>query len=373
MPSRATVAALAIPALLFVFHETKTRAVPADATARSGSLRAVAPMLEPRSGHAAVLLANGNVLLVGGMRRNQDFYKSAELFDPATQKFAATGSLALARVGPAAVRLPSGKVLVVGGWSGHATTDSAEMYDPTSGKFSDAGRMTAKRGRPEATLLPTGDVLIAGGSDSDAPSGVATAELFHPATGKFEAVGSMHAGRVSHSMTLLRDGRVLVAGGRGEEVNASAEIYDPMRKAFALTGSMITPRYKHAAGVLPDGRVVVAGGSGPLDWKGQLASAEIYDPKSGTFSATGPLSDARYKLPDEAPALPDGSLLFAGGSATMDVYEPATGTFVALADHLPDARHFMTETKLADGGVLLTGGYVTDDRATDAAYIYQPQ
>ena len=48
-------------------------------------------MLEPRSGHSATLLLNGKVLIAGGMRRNQDFYRSAELYDPATGKFQADG------------------------------------------------------------------------------------------------------------------------------------------------------------------------------------------------------------------------------------------------------------------------------------------
>src|ERR1700761_3366625 len=232
MSSRVIATMLAVPALVFALHATKTSAVPVDTSARGGSLRAVAPMLEPRSGHAAVLLTNGKVLVVGGMRRNQDFYKSAELFDPATEKFSATGSMALARVGPAAVRLPSGQVLVVGGYVGHSVTDVAEIYDPATGKFSDAGRMTQKRGRPAVTLLTTGDVLITGGSENDAPGGVASAELFHSATGKFEAVAPMHAGRVSHTSILLTDGRVLICGGRGDEVTASAELYDPASKTF---------------------------------------------------------------------------------------------------------------------------------------------
>jgi hypothetical protein len=376
MLSRVIVAAVAIPTLVFAFHEMKLgpasdAALALERPATLGSLHAVSPMLEPRSGHAAALLKNGQVLIVGGMRRNQDFYRSAELYDPATEKFSSTGSMALARVGPAAVRLPSGRVLVIGGYVGHSVTDVAELYDPATGKFSDAGRMTEKRGRPAVTLLTTGDVLITGGSDSDAPGGVASAELLHSATGKFEVVAPMHAGRVSHTAIRLLDGRVLICGGRGDEVTASAELYDPASKTFTATGKMITPRYKHSAGMLPDGRVLVAGGSGPLDWTGQLSSAEIYNPRTGAFTETAALTDPRYKLPDEAPALPDGSLLFAGGSLTVDVYEPATGKFVALADRMPDARHFMTETKLADGAVLLTGGYVNDDRATGAAYVFR--
>jgi hypothetical protein len=181
----------------------------------------------------------------------------------------------------------------------------------------------------------------------------------------------MHAGRLSHTSTLLPDGRVLITGGRGEKVNSSAEIYDPAGKTFTLTGDMITPRYKHAAGIVPDGRVLVAGGSGPGDWHDQLASAEIYDLGTGKFTAAAELTGVRYKLPDEVPSLADGSLLFAGGSRTLDVYDPGAKKFLPVADRLPDARHFMSETKLADGAVLLTGGYPEDDKSTAAAYLYR--
>lgn len=61
------------------------------AVSPAGSVVLAAPMLEPRSGHTATLLPDGKVLIAGGMRRNQDFYRSAELFDPATGKFEATG------------------------------------------------------------------------------------------------------------------------------------------------------------------------------------------------------------------------------------------------------------------------------------------
>jgi len=377
MLSRWIIAAAAVPAVIVGLHigspglPSSVPAAPDREIVARGSLHTVSPMLDPRSGHAAVLLANGKVLIVGGMRRNQDFYRSAELYDPTTQRFSATGSLTIGRVGLAAVRLPSGKVLVTGGWTGHDTTDEAEVYDPATGIFADAGRMTTKRGRPETTLLPTGDVLITGGADHDSPGGIASAELYHPASGKFESIAPMHAGRLSHTATLMPDGRVLITGGRGEKVNSSAEIYDPAGKTFTQTGDMITPRYKHAAGILPDGRVLVAGGSGPGDWHNQLASAEIYDLRTGKFTATAELTDVRFKLPDEAPSLADGSLLFAGGSRTLDVYDPATKKFLPVADRLPDARHFMTETKLADGAVLLTGGYAEDDRSTAAAYVYQ--
>jgi len=341
--------------------------------AAAGSLSAAGQMLEPRSGHAATLLPDGKVLIAGGMRRNQDFYKSAELYDPATGKFQLTGEMNERRVSPVAVLLRSGKVLIAGGWVGRGCTDSAELYDPATGKFTALpARMTTQRGDSSGTLLPDGDVLIAGGADHDSPGGVASAELFHAATMTFHAVAPMHFARVSHTATLLRDGQVLIAGGRGDKVQAAAEIYDPKTARFVVTGDLLTPRYKHTAGLLPDGRVLIAGGSDERDWRGTMNSAEIYDPHTGKFTATSPLNDSRFKLPDEAVQLASGKLLVAGGSREVEVFDPASGKFLVAAGQMNDARHFMSETRLKDGSVLLAGGYPDNDQATSQAWVYRP-
>jgi Kelch motif/Galactose oxidase, central domain len=354
-----------------------TAALGAWASARpssqAGSVAAAGEMVEPRSGHTATLLSDGKVLIAGGMRRNQDFYKSAEVYDPATGKFRPTGEMNERRVGHVAVLLRSGKVLIAGGFAGHATTDSAELYDPASGKFATiAGKMTARRGDPSATLLAGGDVLIAGGADRDTPGGISSAEVFHAASMTFQTVGPMHFARISHTSTLLDDGRVLIVGGRGERVNASAEIYDPKTARFTETGSLATARYKHTAGLLPDGRVLIAGGSDERDWHGTLNSAEIYDPRSGKFTATSSMNDSRFKLPHEAVALPSGKLLIAGGSRRVEVFDPASAKFAVAPEQMSDARHFMTETKLPDGSVLLAGGYPDNDQATAQTWIYRP-
>src|SRR5580704_7729167 len=176
---------------------------------------AAAIFIASLASYAHVALVVAPIRSAGGMRRNQDFYRSAEIFDPANNQFHRVGDMSLARVGPAAVLLSSGKVLILGGWIGHDTTDGVEEYDPATKKFAVLGKMTVKRARPSATLLGDGDVLIAGGGDSDGAGGVATAELYHPATRTFEALPSMHDGRISHTATLLNDGRVLIVGGRG--------------------------------------------------------------------------------------------------------------------------------------------------------------
>ena len=348
-----------------------SRTVVADA-ARVGSVIPAAPMLEPRSGHTATLLPDGKVLIAGGMRRNQDFYRSAEVYDPRTGKFQPTGQMSVARVGHVAVLLPSGKVLIAGGWVGRGCTDSAELYDPLTGTFRVTAQMTTRRGQPSATLLANGDVLIAGGADHDTPGGIALAEVFHTATLTFEPVGSMHYARISHTATLLNDGHVLIAGGRGESVTATAELYDPKTREFIQTGSLLTARYKHTSGLLPDGTVLIAGGSDDRDWKGTMSSAEIYNPRTARFTATSPMNDSRFKLPEAAVELASGQLLIAGGSEQVETYNPETGMFLLASGQLSDAWHFITETRLKDGRVLLAGGYADNDQGTTQTWIYRP-
>lgn len=362
--------------LLFVAFAMSILAVGASrngpAAGRVGSVTPSAQMLQPRSGHTATLLPDGKVLIAGGMRRNQDFYRSAELYDPATHSFHAAGDMSIARVGHTATLLRSGKVLIAGGWIGHGCTDSAELYDPASGKFTAISSMKARRGNPIATLLPNDDVLITGGADHDSPGGISSAEVFHASTLTFEAVGPMHEARVSHTATLLNDGRVLIVGGRGDAVTASAELFDPKTRQFTLTGNLVTARYKHTAGLLPDGRVLIAGGSDERDWHGTMSSAEIYDPRTGKFTPTSSLHDSRFKLPEVAVQIVSGQLLIAGGSKDLEIYDPASNQFLLASGQMNDARHFMTATKLNDGTVLLAGGYPDNPEATAQTWIYRP-
>lgn len=346
---------------------------PLKRTIAAGSLVRGSEMQAPRSGHTATLLLDGRVLIAGGMRRNQEFFRTAELFDPTNGKFELTGEMLVARVGHAAVLLRSGKVLIAGGWIGHGTTDEAELYDPATGKFTAIAHMTMKRGGPQMTMLRDGNVLVTGGAGDNDGSGssIVTAEIFDSATQTFHGTGAMHHARLSDTATLLPDGRVLVVGGRGSEVSASAEIYDPQSGMFRETGRMITARYKHTAGLLPDGRVLIAGGSDERDWHGTLSSAEIYDPRRETFSSAATLNDARFKLP-AAVQLRSGQLLVAGGDPRAEVFDTRTGKFMVVAGVMSDARHFMTETLLSDGSVLLAGGYAFTPEATTQTWIYRP-
>ncbi len=88
--------------------------------------------------------------------------------------------------------------------------------------------------------------------------------------------------------------------------------------------------------------------------------------------AVSPMNDSRFKLPDEAVQLPSGKLLIAGGSTDVEIFDPVSGKFLLAAGQLNKPWHFMTETKLRDGSVLLAGGYPNDPGATAQTWIYRP-
>jgi hypothetical protein len=218
------------------------------------------------------LLNTGKVLIAGWGNA------TAELFDPTTGKFAATGSMLAARVGHTATLLSTGKVLVTGGISGAppATTvlAEAELYDPVAGTFSQTtGSLASARELHAASLLTDGKVIVTGGLDSTGKP-LATAEVFDPTSETFTATkGPMGTARYLHTSTTLKDGTVLVIGGdEAAGPLATAEVYDPVAGTFSPTGSMGAARAVHTATLLSDGRVLVVGGNGA----GVLATAELY-------------------------------------------------------------------------------------------------
>jgi hypothetical protein len=332
-----------------------------------------------RDYNTGTLLSSGLVLLAAGEDRTTDVIASAELFDPATQTFTATGNLKSARGLHTATLLcdlssppcANPKVLIAGGLGvGGPQLASAEIFDPSTGAFTPTGSLHAARFQHTATLLGNGHVLVAGGATIGG-SLVGVAELFNPATGSFATIGSLVTPRVGHTATLLGSGKVLLAGGQAAGGNtASAELYDPGTGTFTATGTMLAPRFYHTATLLTNGQVLMVGGSGGGD------SAELYDPSSGTFAATG--GPRLWRSQHAAALLPDGTVLVAGGwyglgnvsLADAELYDPQSGTFSETGG-LQNPFLYPVMTPLgASGRVLMTGSFPVLPPSA-AAEVYQ--
>jgi Kelch motif len=368
---------------LAVLPFVRSGASDVSATSRAGSIAETAHMQIARASHSSTLLPDGKVLIAGGFGGSgteSNPYRSTEIYDPRTGSFQPGGNMSIGRTGHTATLLKNGKLLIAGGWTGrYNLRRSAELYDPATGVFTPTGDMVIERAGNTAALLSDGRVLVSGGEDRS-ENALSSAELYDPATGKFTRTGDMTEPRGQATATALKNGKVLIVGGGSghypsQNVYRSAEFYDPATGKFTSTGQMGVGRHKHAAVLLASGKVLVVGGSDNRDWHGEYSSAEIYDPATGTFSATGAMSASRFKLPYAAVLLDNGTVLVAGGGSFAEVYDESKGSFGKVEGSLGAARFFASATALPGGKTLITGGYTESGSglpSTTGAWIYKP-
>jgi len=252
----------------------------------SGTWRSVASMNTPRQLPSATVLPSGEVLIAGGITTytgNMPATNSAELYNPSTDTWSATGSMAVARFGHSAVLLPSGKVLVIGGAQDNANgccTNVAELYDPGSGTWSSAGALPWSSGAQSATLLLSGKVLVAGGSSDAANDLLDRAALYDPVAGAWKETAPMKRARMWHGAALLPSGKVLVVGGSKFASAWRAEVYDPATETWEYTGPVASEHGMMPAAVrLGDGTILVVGGdvvASPSDSFSGTAAADLF-------------------------------------------------------------------------------------------------
>jgi hypothetical protein len=185
------------------------------------------------------------------------------------------------------------------------------------------------------------------------PSAIATSTpSASPATTGFVPTGSMRVGRDGHTATLLSDGRVLVAGGLdtadASHPLPSAELYEPKTGTFSSTGSMAVARSLHTATLLHDGRVLIVGGYD-------------FDDFTGTGEATG-TGESRSAATPMTPDL----------RRIAELYDPAKGTFSRTGSMSFD-RYGHTATLLNDGRVLIAGGESLKSGISASAELYSPK
>jgi hypothetical protein len=322
--------------------------------------------LEPKLiqwGHTATLLLDGRVLLAGGTcgLGVQNCGREAQVYDPKSGEFSLVGPMLTSRWQHAATLLADGRVLITGGAGGKPGAPLAEIFDPRSNTFLPTGDLSHYRRTHTATLLQSGKVFVAG----------RIPELFDPDSGAFAEVPASGLPGWPETSALLPDGSLHLIGSYLSYSWTATSL--PVNPIFLSqyredTGriELIAGKY-HRAGpylqamtVLTDGRVLTTGGCNDPYGFDATSDVEIYDPKSSSFRRLEHSMPARHS--HQSTLLADGRVLITGGwdgSSLDDValFDPTSESFVRLPA-MQSARSYHTATLLPDGSVLIAGGVI---------------
>ena len=371
-------------------------------------------LLYPRFDHDAALLDDGRVLLGGGHTAIGDYYVInptplglVEIYDPESDVWTVIDPVQ----GPGAMyslfRLPDGRLLALGvAASKDELKSMAAVFDSATGLWSELpGSPDVIRGSPAVFLLDDGRVLVAGGLNlfSDPSAGYSPAyleafEIFDPATGQWQRAANPSKpfepefNRAQPVFLQLVDGRVVAFGSEvsdRREYVPHAEVYDSASDTWTPISGLDPYFAIHGGVALSDGRLLLHGRvSGPAQYEtasnGELFGPyRIYNPSNDTWTPTGEPIYSRPIFPTLS-LLPNGRVLVAGGEkrwlseqmnrylrdwagdtggarlelphSTSEIYDPETNSW-SLGPDLKEARYHSTGTVLADGRVLLAGGF----------------
>jgi hypothetical protein len=241
---------------------------------------------------------------------------TAEIFDPASGTWSDAGTMRYARTGAPATALSDGRIMLVGAADHNVNRldsrayTTAEIYDPATDRFTPAGELPGldraalqKLGDPKANRIP-----------EETPRPRSPGHLVATADGGAVLIGVAgwwkHVGDVSQSFRFDADGRWSEIG------STFVTAGEPEPVLFYIKG--VLDRSTAAAVALPDGRVLVVGGEGPVqraDGGGYgtptSAAVEAYDPRANAWTKLAALPEVRSG--GQALAVADGSVLVFGG------------------------------------------------------------
>jgi hypothetical protein len=276
-------------------------------TGRSTVLAAAGP---GRVNHTATLAWGDRVVVIGGTEYYGGAWHAMDRVDvylSYSHVWLRGASMPDARADHAAVALRDGRVLVAGGENGNFIYRSAQIYDPSTDRWTAAAPMPRVRTQFLMTALPDGSVLALGGlEERGAPS--RTSLIYDPRSDSWREGPRMSTDRVLSALATLPNGDVLVIGGQKDASN-TAERYDWRAQRFSFAGVLVEPRLAAVAATLSDGSVALVGGLPDSPSRvgfAPTAGAERWDPRTNTWS----------ELPAIAAGRALGSLVVSGG----DVY-----------------------------------------------------
>lgn len=212
------------------------------------------PLVESRESHASVLLRDGRVLVIGGFNlypAGEESLSSCEIYNPMTGEWRQAAPLNHSRGNHKAILLDNGNVIVIGGqklWGDPILM--TEIYDPAFDSWSDVDDLNFPRSNFSTTKLENGDILVVGG-DSD------TCEIFDHQLNYWKVTTPVLFPRTSGIRSvLLENGKVLLTGGRIE-----CELFDPAEARWTQIQDLPSIRFNHTLTELENGGALLAGGS----------------------------------------------------------------------------------------------------------------
>jgi len=342
-----------------------------------------------RAEHMAVRLNDGRVLVVGGRDESKLVTRQMYVFDPSSETFTAFGSIGTAGpFGSVAVTLADGNVLLVGGIPASAFSNAVLINAQTGAVTPTSSQPHSRRVWGTGTRLADGKVLFVGGLLASGNDGNAieisttadpTAEIYDSTTGAFTALpAALSVGRYKHTAVTANDGRVLIYGGDSESGQAAPpELYDPATGRFSvLAAPEGNVRENHSAVKASDGGIWIIGGDDGTHLSA-LTSVIRFDSASTTFSHALDLATPRTLL--GAVAVADSRVLVAGGASDLvpnrieqssEVIDATTKLRIA-GPQMSATRYSFTMTPLSNGKVLILGGLAQDSNPMASAEIYE--
>jgi hypothetical protein len=337
-------------------------------------------LLQARSEHVVIALADGSALVAGGAVKDGKRIASVERFDPAANKWEKRAPMPSPVAEARAVVLRDGRVLVCGGRMEYSPLlDRCVLYDPTKDEWRAAASMPWPRLDHELVLLKDGTVLAVGGKKEVLAVAAETA-VYDPGRDAWAPSGSLAHARVNHTATLLTDGRVAVIGGEGTASNTRTgwiELFDPAKRAWTNGGVLAAPRSSHVAILRRDGMVLVTGGETEVaagDTPVEKSSA-VYDPATRTVGA-GPAAHRRSH--GQGVPLADGRVLLLGSvdenikeSPPLIIDAAKSGSALATPwPRKPGVLHDRVAVALKDGRVLAAGGHLQSGGETAETWLF---
>jgi len=275
-------------------------------------------LLYPHEGHAAVLLGNGNVLLMGGSTTESGFtaHAQCELFNPATQTYTSAAPMNCRRKNFAAILLSDGKVLVTGG-NGHLpgamagsslVLDRVEVYDPALNTWTETAAAPVIHFYHSLLLLADGSVALVGGNTG--PGYVDNAYIRNSTTGSWATAGATSHPHYFHAaLPIDSNTKILMTGGfLMNQSDNVAELFDSQTQNWSAVQNLTTRRSYHTINQLVNGQIILVGGFN--DVAGPVSSTEVFRTGIG-FSNSLAMLQNRYS--HQTVALDNGKLLVAGG------------------------------------------------------------